>query len=180
MVNAEPDQPDPAGTPESSHGSDSEHARHTVVGTTMSAAAILALYFLVPLGASEIGTIGRLLGTVVALGLMVLAIRFTRRRATNLPLLVVLLVLVIVTFSAIISMVASSHPEQFVGIETRIDALYFTLTTMTTTGYGDIYAAGQFARALVSAMFFFDVVFLSLVAAEVSRLVGTRRDREAG
>ena len=104
----------------------------------MSAAAILALYFLVPLGASEIGTIGRLLGTVVALGLMVLAIRFTRRRATNLPLLVVLLVLVIVTFSAIISMVASSHPEQFVGIETRIDALYFTLTTMTTTGFGNV------------------------------------------
>jgi hypothetical protein len=39
--------------------------------------------------------------------------------------------------------------EQVSGLNTRTDALYFTLVTMATVGFGDIHAEGQFARAMV-------------------------------
>ena len=56
-----------------------------------------------------------------------------------------------------------------------IDALYYATVTVTTTGYGDITAVGQLARVLVSAVFVFDLVFLGLIAAELSRLMSRRR-----
>jgi voltage-gated potassium channel len=34
------------------------------------------------------------------------------------------------------------------GINTFVDALYFTVTTLTTTGFGDITPAGQMGRGL--------------------------------
>ncbi|MBR7504001.1 ion transporter, partial [Mycobacterium tuberculosis] len=83
-----------------------------------------------------------------------------RRHDTNLPLLILLFVLVAAIFSAVFFVIAINRPGEFDGITTRIDALYFTLTTMTTTGYGDITAVGQLARVLVSAVFVFDLVFL--------------------
>src|SRR6478752_6672558 len=40
-------------------------------------------------------------------------------------------------------------PTQIVGIGTRLDSLYFTMTTLLTIGFGDIHAVGQAARLLV-------------------------------
>ena len=65
-----------------------------------------------------------------------------------------------------------ARPEQIVGLTTRTDALYFTLSTLTTVGFGDVYADGQIARALVSVQMVFDVVF---VAAGVALLTGRLR-----
>lgn len=63
------------------------------------------------------------------------------------------------------------------GIETRLDALYFSATTMTTTGYGDIVATGQLARGLVTAQLVFDVVFVATVVGLIQ--AGIRRRQEA-
>ncbi len=63
--------------------------------------------------------------------------------------------------------VATHHPGQFEGLVTRTDALYFTVTTITTVGYGDIHASGQAARALVTAMMVFDVVFLGALGSTI-------------
>jgi hypothetical protein len=54
-----------------------------------------------------------------------------------------------------------ASPGQFEDLHTRTDALYFTLTTMATVGYGDIHAKGQAARALVTAVIAFDVVVVA-------------------
>ena len=147
--------------------------------TALCGVAILTVYFLVPLASSELGAIERIVGTIAAGVILLLALIYMRRRATNVPLLVVLLVLVAVTFAATFYVIASNRPGEFDGIETRIDALYFTLTTMTTTGYGDIHANGQLSRVLVSVVFVFDIIFLSLVAAEASRIVDARQSRKA-
>ena len=149
-----------------------------IVSTAVSAAAILTLYFIVPLAGSEFSAIERLLGAGVVLVVLITALLYMRRRASNLPVLVIVLVLVAVAFAATFYVIAADRPSEFDGIETRIDALYFTLTTMTTTGYGDIHAVGQLSRVLVSAVFVFDVLFLSLVAAEASRIVTARRERK--
>lgn len=94
----------------------------------MSAAAILTLYFIVPLAGSEFSAIERLLGAGVVLVVLITALLYMRRRASNLPVLVIVLVLVAVAFAATFYVIAADRPSEFDGIETRIDALYFTLT----------------------------------------------------
>ena len=98
------------------------------------------------------------------------------RRSGNLFRLLALLLIVAVVCALGIYTVATELPGQFAGIETRIDALYFTLTTMTTTGYGDIHAVGQLARIIVSFIFLFDLVFLGLVGVELSRIAQRKQD----
>jgi hypothetical protein len=58
--------------------------------------------------------------------------------------------------------------DQFPAIHTRLDALYFTVVTLGTVGYGDITPVGQGARALVS---FQILVNLSLIATLI-RVLG--------
>ncbi len=59
--------------------------------------------------------------------------------------------------------------SEFVGVETVFDALYFTLVTATTVGYGDIYATSEGAR-----LFTFSLVALgpSTLAVIAGSLVG--------
>jgi len=57
------------------------------------------------------------------------------------------------------------RPDEVEGLRTRLDALYFTGSTMLTVGYGDVHAAGQTARALVVVQMAFDVVFLATAGA---------------
>jgi voltage-gated potassium channel len=46
---------------------------------------------------------------------------------------------------------------------TRTDALYFTVTVFATVGFGDITAASQSARALVTAQMILDLIVLGAV-----------------
>lgn len=72
-----------------------------------------------------------------------------------------LLVLVVVSFSFAFVILDQTAPRQVVGLETRTDALYFTVSTMTTVGYGDVHAEGQAARVLVIALIVFNVVVVA-------------------
>ncbi|MCZ2860636.1 potassium channel family protein [Blastococcus sp. VKM Ac-2987] len=74
------------------------------------------------------------------------------------------LLLGIVVFALADFTVARAAPGQFVGLETRTDALYFALATLATVGFGDVHAAGQLARALVSLQMVFDVAVLASAA----------------
>jgi voltage-gated potassium channel len=88
--------------------------------------------------------------------------------------LVMLLELVAVVFALGYYVLALSAPGQVAGLETRTDALYFTLSTAATVGYGDVHAVGQVARGLVIVQIVFDAVF---VAALVTVLRGRVRSR---
>ncbi|MFD8705260.1 potassium channel family protein [Kitasatospora sp. NPDC059648] len=63
------------------------------------------------------------------------------------------------------------HKAEFVGLETRLDALYFTVVTMATVGYGDITPAGQTARLVVVLQIGYNFVFLATAAGTASRTV---------
>ncbi len=139
-------------------------------------------YFTVPLTVPELGATGKLLAAIGAVAALAWAVVGTVRRGATLSRLLVLLMTVVVVFSLVFFLLAQTSPGQFEGLETRVDALYFTLTTMTTTGYGDVHAVGQGARLAVSAVFVFDMLFLALLTTAVGRSVqdlsGRRGDDE--
>jgi hypothetical protein len=58
---------------------------------------------------------------------------------------------------------ASHDPASFTADNlTRTDALYFTVTVFATVGFGDISAASQAARLLVTAQMILDLIVLGL------------------
>jgi voltage-gated potassium channel len=154
-----------------------------VVRSLATLGCALAIYYLLPLGAAE----GRpavqfvLFGLGVA-GLAALVVwqvsRLLRTPADSdvrLQSLVVLLYLVVVFFAgSYYELATGSSTEQFADMRTKTDALYFTVSTMATVGYGDVHATGQLARGVVTAQMAFNVVF---VAALVSVYGGELRRR---
>ena len=69
-----------------------------------------------------------------------------------------------VVFMSLVYLGLSSQPGQFDQLHTRVDALYFTTSTIATVGFGDVHATGQVARALVTLQIFLDLIFVGLVA----------------
>lgn len=89
--------------------------------------------------------------------------------------LVVALVAGLLVFALADYVVANSRPGQFVGLDTRIDALYFALTTLTTVGYGDVHAQGQIARILVCVQMIFSIGVIATGASIVVKQLTQRR-----
>jgi voltage-gated potassium channel len=85
--------------------------------------------------------------------------------------LIISIVLVVVVFAHAFYVLDQNDPSQIAGLHTRLDALYFAMTTLTTVGTGDVHAAGQTARALVLVQMVFNVVFVATIAALLSARV---------
>jgi voltage-gated potassium channel len=84
--------------------------------------------------------------------------------------LAMLFVLLVMSFSLAFFLLETISPGQIQELETRTDALYFSLSTMATVGYGDVHAEGQVARAMVCGLIVFNVVVVaSLVREQVGR-----------
>ena len=60
----------------------------------------------------------------------------------------------------------------------RLDALYFSMTTMSTVGYGDIHAQGQLARLLVTVQLVFNLVFVASLVSLIQDQIRQRGARE--
>ncbi|MGH8775223.1 MAG: potassium channel family protein [Jiangellaceae bacterium] len=146
------------------------------------AAEVLALivgYFLLPLD----GSIGlRLASYAAGLALVVLIVgRQLRRHLSSrdndirVDSLALAIVLAILLFALTYYAVNSAGAGQFSGIATRVDALYYSLTVATTTGFGDVSAQGQLARVLVSGQLVFNIVILATAAPLLTRTIRARR-----
>jgi hypothetical protein len=143
---------------------------------------IIGLYYVAPV---EPGIAGaqlalRIVGVVVA-GLLItwLIVRQVSRQvaaADEAPLagLVTALVGGVAFFALADFLTAVTDPGQFVELETKTDALYFTLSTLTTVGYGDVHAAGQVARGVVAVQLVFNVLVIATGASVLSRQIGAR------
>lgn len=139
-----------------------------------SAVGLLVTYYAAPVtwggsaGAIVISLILTAAGLVLLGSMMVLELRNVRRGDAGRSDRVVsmMLMLLIATFSMAFYLLNLAESEQMAGLETRTDALYFTLSTMATVGYGDVHATGQVARAMVCGLIVFSVVVVaSLVRA---------------
>lgn len=109
---------------------------------------------------SLLGTVGSLalVGTIMVKELSYVRQGLAGRGARALSILLVFLV---VGSSLAFFLVDQARPREVIGLETRIDALYFTLSTMTTVGFGDVHAEGQIARTMVCVLIVFNVVVVA-------------------
>jgi uncharacterized membrane protein len=140
--------------------------------------ALMVLYFVVPTSTepNPLGLAVRVLFSVLALGFVVWVVVHEingllegKNNGTTFRQLMLLLEIVVVVFSVTYFYLATHFDDQLVGIRTRLDSLYFTVTTLTSVGFGDVYAQGQFARAVTTIQLGFDVVFLAAIAGLVNR-----------
>lgn len=142
-----------------------------LVATT---ALVLALYFLAPVEADPVGgiVIRFVLASLVFAALaasVVIQVRLALAdESRRLDGLVTAIVCVWVVFALSFYALADRQADQVAGLETKVDSLYFTASTMLTVGYGDVHATGQLARGLVLLQMLFDVVFVAAAAGTVS------------
>jgi|SRR5215211_159311 len=146
----------------------------------------LVLYFVVPVSPRlpTDAIVLRGLAAVACFGLLAFVIVWQLRLALaqgldrRLDGLVVSLVIVVIGFALGFYLLNIQNPEQIEGVSTRVDALYFTMTTLTTVGYGDAHAKGQAARILVMVQMVFNLVFVATAASVLSariRAAATKR-----
>lgn len=100
------------------------------------------------------------------------------RAGVRLETLLNLLIVTVFTFS-LVYFVLAGHGRQFAGLGTRTDALYFTLSTVATVGFGDVHAVGQAARIAVSGQIVFNLVYVgaavTVLGSAVQRRLGPER-----
>ena len=169
----------PTARPDDGHGPRQPwRAARTWLIQTGLAAALVVGYFLLPL--DLLGPHRPVLSwtlfagalSLVALLLLrqirdVLMNRPSARPGLVIPLLMCLSVLV---FSAAYYALAK-QPGEFMGLTTRMDALYFTTTTLATVGYGDVTPRGQAARVITVLQILYTFVFLTAAATALTRHV---------
>ena len=148
-----------------------------------SAAALVAIYYLLPLNRSStwFAVTMLVIGLVVLVGLVTFQVRWiitspfpglrgVEALATSIPLF---LLLFASTYVVLATISASNFSEPL----TRTDALYFTVTVFSTVGFGDITAKTEAARVLVTVQMMLDLVIIGLVARLVVNAIkiGQRR-----
>ncbi|HEV7757612.1 MAG TPA: potassium channel family protein [Acidimicrobiales bacterium] len=157
-------------------------ARRSAVQTTGLVALLVGAYAVLPFRGDR-WWLGALVGAALLVAMGPLTVRRVRSvlRSDRPGLeaaaaLVLLLAMLVVGFAAVY-FAMDRDQGQFSGLRTRIDAVYFTVTTLSTVGFGDITATSQAARLVVTAQILFDVAF---VGVAVRVFVGAARRGRAG
>ena len=138
---------------------------------TAEGMAVIAAYYCVPVQADRELGVRVVLTAVMFAVLAVIVTRHVRRGTDSLDRLFIVLLGAIATL-ALAFYAAALSPGQFEGLATRTDALYFTVVTMATIGYGDIHPTGQLARVIVMLAVLFQVVFLTALVSTIARRLG--------
>lgn len=127
--------------------------------------------------------LGTTVGAVLLIATIPLAVHRLRQVLTSerpfveaVEALVQLLSMLVVGFAAVLY--ALNHEgTQVTGLETRLDSIYFTMTTLSTVGFGDIHASAQAGRAVVTTQIVFNLLFVG-VAVRVFTTAARRRAAE--
>ena len=140
----------------------------TLLGALGSTAALVAVYYLLPLDRSSIGVVIGILaaGLLALVGLVAFQVRAIMRAtypalravgalATSVPLFLLL-------FAGTYFVMGTISAGTFSQPMTRTDALYFTVTVFSTVGFGDITAVTEAARVLVTGQMIAGIAILGL------------------
>jgi voltage-gated potassium channel len=97
-------------------------------------------------------------------------LRAVESLATSVPLF-------LVVFATTHYVINWDHPGSYTEPTTRLDALYYTITTFTTVGFGDITPVSEPARLVTLLQMIGGVILIGIVARE---LIGAARLRQQG
>ena len=143
---------------------------------------LIAGFCLMPLR-GERWWIGAAIGIVAIIGTIPLTVRRVQAvRDAEQPIVVafeaiVLLVTMLVLGFASVYYAIDFRQEQFEGLSTRLDAVYYTVTTLATVGYGDIHPVAQPARAVATFQMLLNLAFVGIVVRVLARAAqGPRTD----
>ena len=157
----------------------SQRMSRRLLRSAATLAAAMVFYYFVPLpdeGFSIVGVLLFLAGLAALTFLVLVQVRRQLRAPENESVrvnsLLVMLYLVIVFFSLAYVQIERMTPGEFAELKTRTDALYFTVATLGTVGYGDVHPVGQMARIFATAQIVFDLVFVALLVSVFSNRVG--------
>jgi voltage-gated potassium channel len=180
------EQPPTGGGGASGDGGDDSMA-HRMRRGALGLVSVMVVYYAFPVGElpSGAGVVFSVIGLLCGVGVLAwLIVRQVRRLVRSDPAdgsvrldsLIFLVVVVVPLFAVGYLGLERADAGQFEELSTKTDALYFTLSTLATVGFGDVHATGQLARGLVTFQIAFDLVF---VAALVSLLTNQIRERAA-
>jgi hypothetical protein len=139
--------------------------------TTSMVVLLSCAYYLWPTRspASDGSSAARLAAALLAALLVGLVLRAQLRALRRDPRLLRAVEALLAAFYLLVVVFASVHygiatrTDQFVGLETKTDGLYFTVTIVSTVGFGDVHAVGTAARALVTAQMLFSMIYIGTV-----------------
>lgn len=156
--------------------------RLRVLATTI---ALVALYYLLPIDHTKNVPLVLVAGLLILAAFTAWQLRVVLRNrypaaraiealATTLPLFLLLFAWAYFTMANNDPANFNTHPL------TRTDTLYFTVTVFSTVGFGDITAASQFARLVVTVQVLLDLLVLGLVVRVFVGAVHLARERPGG
>jgi len=137
----------------------------TVVAQAIVAVAVLlALYFVAPTSGSRVGPVAC---AIVFVGVFAYELRAVVRDPLPVPRAALamarLLPLFIVLFAWVYVAMSVSDPSTFSEPLTKSGALYFTVTVLSTVGFGDITPVTDAARLMVSVQMICDLVVIAII-----------------
>ena len=130
-------------------------------------AATLLVYFLLPIegsGAASAAAVAACAG--IAVILIVVARQITRVSRSRRPVLAALEALVLVFglflsfFALLYVSISESDPDAFTQDVNKVAGIYFTMTVLTTVGFGDISAVSDTARVMVTLQMVLGMVLI--------------------
>lgn len=147
---------------------------------------VLAVYFAVPIG-DERGAWSLVVGAVVSLAgfgyLFAYQLRSIRTAAYPMVRavegLVSIAVIYLVATSAAHVALSLQNPQAYSEPLSRLDAVYFTVTMLTTVGFGDITAVTAVARSFTTVQMVLGVLLVTGVVRLLMWVARTERDRRS-
>jgi hypothetical protein len=157
-----------------------------IVGTILYVIAVIAAFFAMPPKDLDIGSVWEalvLLALAIVLLVLLYVVSLRRIGRSQYPMLRALIIIIVFLVSYVLLMayvylsLEGRFPGQVPGVSTHIDALYFTVTVLTTVGFGDITPVGQAAKAVVTVQMVFTVVVLGALLRAAATVGRQERDR---
>jgi hypothetical protein len=149
-----------------------------VVQSLLAAAVLLALYYVAPTPASAVGPVACAL---VFLGAVAFELRAVVRDPLPVPRAAVamarILPLFIVLFAWIYVAMATSDHTAFSEPLTKSGSLYFTITVLSTVGFGDITPVKDVARLMVSVQMICDLVVIGILVKLITGVAKHAREQ---
>jgi voltage-gated potassium channel len=142
----------------------------TLINTTAMIGLFTLAYFILPFryARNEPLTFAKLIASLVAMVMVVylfrLNVRHSQRvgqsRYLRIQWLLTALYTLVLGCAIVYAWFGTEMTGQMDGVDNRTDALYFSVTVVSTVGFGDIHAVGNAARLFVTAHMLFNLIYL--------------------